>query len=207
MPTTKFNLGCGSQVVDGWTNVDYALGARLAKAPLFRLVNRSLGLFRMEWDERIVLHDLTKAFPWPDGSATVIYSSHTLEHMTRDQGIFFLRECHRILAGGGIIRVLVPDLRHVVDEYIGGRLPADRFVEELGVLYEQPATGWKKHLAPLLHFPHRCMYDVESLCGTMTAQGFVVRPRGAFDSDIADIRAIELEDRTRAAVIVEGVRR
>ena len=30
----KVNLGCGDRVVDGWTNVDYALGARLTRVPL-----------------------------------------------------------------------------------------------------------------------------------------------------------------------------
>jgi len=29
----KLNLGCGNQVVEGWVNVDYALGARFAKIP------------------------------------------------------------------------------------------------------------------------------------------------------------------------------
>ena len=49
----KLNLGCGSQIVDGWVNVDYALGARLFKFPFFRQLNSKVKLFELEWDTRI----------------------------------------------------------------------------------------------------------------------------------------------------------
>ena len=105
----RLNLGCGSCVVPAWTNVDYALGARLAKVPAFRKVNERLGLFHMRWDERIHIHDLRTRFPWRDGSAEAAYSSHTLEHLSRDEGRHFIKECHRVLAPGGVLRVIVPE--------------------------------------------------------------------------------------------------
>jgi hypothetical protein len=37
----KLNLGCGSHVPSGWVNVDYALGAWVAKLPVFSLIIRS----------------------------------------------------------------------------------------------------------------------------------------------------------------------
>ena len=58
----KLNLGCGSPVPEGWTNVDYALGARLVKVPLFRYVNRKLKTFHLDWNKRIFIHDLRKTF-------------------------------------------------------------------------------------------------------------------------------------------------
>jgi len=106
----KLNLGCGSQVVAGWTNVDWAPGARLAKLPLFKAINRKLRFFRADWHKDIVLHDLTRPFPWPEESVDVVYSSHTLEHPSKEEGLKFLKECHRVLRRGGIIRILVPDL-------------------------------------------------------------------------------------------------
>lgn len=116
----KLNLGCGSQVPDGWINVDYALGARFSKIPLFAAINRKLGLFNLDWNEEIYLHDLTTIFPWADSTIDVVYSSHTLEHFTREEGHNFLAECHRVLRENGIIRIVVPDLRHVVVEYLEG---------------------------------------------------------------------------------------
>jgi len=129
----KLHLGCGATTPDGWLNVDYALGARLARVPLWRTVNRRLGVFDMDWDDRIVLHDLTKPFPWPDGAADAVYSSHTLEHLSKQDGLNFLKECYRVLKHGGWIRIVVPDLKCYVDEYLDGTLPAENFVEALGV--------------------------------------------------------------------------
>src|ERR1700683_4765801 len=131
----KLNLGCGSKVLDGWINVDYALGARLARVPLVRALNRKLRLFDLDWDHRIYLHDLSKQFPWADNTIDIVYSSHTLEHFTKEDGQRFIAECHRVLRKDGILRIVIPDLRYIVDRYIEGSIRADDFVENLGVLY------------------------------------------------------------------------
>ena len=52
----KLNLGCGSQVVDGWITVDYALGARVMKVPFARRVNRKLKLFILDCDKYIYIY-------------------------------------------------------------------------------------------------------------------------------------------------------
>ncbi len=202
----KLHLGCGSQVVDGWINVDYALGARFMKVPLLRVFNRKLKLFRLDWNEKIVLHDLTKMFPWGDSSAEIIYTSHTLEHLSKEEGRKFLEECHRVLHKGGIIRVLVPDLRYIVDKYINNRIAADDFVEELGVLYTNKSQGFKRYLSPFVQFPHKCMYDTPRLKRILNELGFDSTSCSAFESRIDDIRLIELEDRAINAVVVEGTK-
>jgi len=203
----KLNLGCGSQVPDGWINVDYAVGARFAKIPFFRALNKKLGLFDLDWNEKIYLHDLTKRFPWQNSTIDVVYCSHTLEHFSQEDGRRFLAECHRVLRENGIIRILVPDLRHYVNEYIEGRIQADHFVEKLDVLYGKDKTGLKKFLAPFIEFPHKCMYNEPRLIAILSETGFEASGRAAFDSDISDIRLIELEGRTENAVIVEGRKR
>jgi len=203
----KLNLGCGSQVTDGWINVDYAPGARFAKIPFFRALNKKLRLFHLDWNEKIYLHDLTKRFPWSDSTIDVVYSSHTLEHLSREDGRTFLAQCHRVLRKNGIIRIVVPDLRHSVVEYIEGRIRADDFVEKLGVLYENSNNVLKKHLAPFIQFPHKCMYDSARLLEILSEIGFEASNRDAFDSAISDLRLVELEERTEHAVVVEGRKR
>jgi len=202
----KLNLGCGQQVLEGWINVDYALGARLATTPVLGATVRALGFFKMRWDPRIHIHDLTKPLPWADGTADVCYTSHTVEHMSRDEGRHLVGEAYRVLRPGGVLRVVVPDLHDVVSRYAGGRLPAENFVEELGVLYGSGKGGLRRALAPVVEFPHRCMYDTDAMCRLLTSSGFIAEPRAAFDSAIDDIRSIEIEDRTVGAVIVEGVK-
>lgn len=202
----KLNLGCGATFVDGWVNVDYSLGARLSKVPLFALVNKRLGIFSSTWDNRIVLHDLTQVFPWGTATVDYCYSSHTLEHLTREQGLFFLRETHRVLKCGGIIRIVVPDLASMVRKYLSGEIRADHFLEEMGVLYGAQKMGLKKILSPFYEFPHKCMYDTPTLMGLMSEVGFSVAKRDAFDSQIPHIDKIELRERTQDAVIVEATK-
>ena len=201
----RLNLGCGSQCIkEGWVNVDYALGARLFKLPLFRSLNQKIRLFNLDWNPEIYIHDLTKPFPWQDESVEVVYSSHTLEHFTKEEGRRFLAECHRVLRPSGIIRIVVPDLRVIIDEYVTGKLNADDFVARLGVLYEPREGPIKSLLARFVQFPHKCMYDVPGLIAILQQLDFDAKERAAFDSDIADIHMIELESRTKNAVIVEG---
>jgi predicted SAM-dependent methyltransferase len=203
----KLNLGCGSQVPDGWINVDYALGARLARVPFFRIFNRKLRLFDLDWDERIYLHDLSKKFPWADNSIDIVYSSHTLEHFTKEDGRRFIAECHRVLRKDGILRIVVPDLRYIVLEYIEGRIRADDFVENLGVLYVNKNNAMKNRLAAFIQFPHKCMYDTLRLSEILREQGFDAEGKAPFESDISKIRIVELKGRTENAVIVEGRKR
>lgn len=203
----KLNLGCGSQVIDGWVNVDYALGTRLVKVPFFRAFNRKARLFDLDWNEKIFIHDLTKKFPWADSSINTVYSSHTLEHFPKEDGRRFLAECQRVLRRNGIIRIVVPDLRHLIEEYLDGRILADNFVERLGVLYDDSNNALKKRLIPFVSFPHKCMYDNSRLMAILDEIGFEASSRVAFDSDIEDIRMVELQERTENAVIVEGRKR
>ena len=201
---TNINLGCGAQIIDGWINVDYSLGAVFAKLPLFSTLNRFSHVFGQEWDPRIRLHDLRKRFPWADDSADVVYASHTLEHFSREDGLRFLRECFRILKPEGVIRILVPDLAHNIAQYNAGHMRADEFVKGLGVLYGLGKTSWKKRLAPLVEYPHKCHYDTPTLVAILQEIGFAARGRQPYESEISGIARIEDEGRTKHAVIVEG---
>ena len=111
----KLHLGCANQIFDGWVNVDYSLGARVANTPLLGSLVEKLGVFSVQWDKRIFLHNLVEEFPWKENEIKVVYSSHTLEHMTREDGARFLSECYRVLEPGGIIRIVVPDLKYYVN--------------------------------------------------------------------------------------------
>ncbi len=203
----RLHLGCGTCTPRGWVNVDYAVGARLARVPALRRACRALGLFHLDWPAGIVIHDLRKPFPWPSGSAEAVYSSHTLEHLSRSQGRQFVLECHRVLRPGGVLRLVVPDLRACVDRYLEGKVDAGEFLATLGVDTEVPGEGWlRRWLAPHVRFPHRCMYDGETLPALLREVGFETELADPFRSRIPDIDALEHAERTTAAVIAEGVK-
>lgn len=85
-----------------------------------------------------------------------------------------------------------------------GGVLADDFVEKLGVLYGNSKNMLKNRLSPFIQFPHKCMYDAPRLLSILSETGFAAVSRAAFESDIGDIRLVELEGRTENAVIVEG---
>jgi SAM-dependent methyltransferase len=203
----KLNLGSGAHAPEGWLNVDWFIGARLARIPVLGWIARTSGWFGLRWPSDVFVHDLRRPFPWQDASADTIYSSHFLEHLSKRDGARFLAECHRVLKPGGIVRIVVPDLRVIVDNYLKGRLAALDFVESLSLGHEAPRDGaLKRLLAPWFRFPHRCMYDSESLLGRLCEAGFEASLRAPFESRIGGLHAVESEARTRDAVIAEGIK-
>lgn len=54
--------------------------------------------------------DVTRALPFADESFDLILLEEVLEHVDKPQGLRLLRECRRILAPGGVVRITTPDL-------------------------------------------------------------------------------------------------
>jgi cephalosporin hydroxylase/predicted SAM-dependent methyltransferase len=89
------NLGCGAHFHPDWLNLD--------------LVPSGPNVQR---------HDLRKPLPFGAGEFSAVYHSHVLEHMRHSEALPFLRECHRVLATGGVLRVAVPDLETIGRLYL-----------------------------------------------------------------------------------------
>ncbi len=88
------NVGCGSKFHKDWVNVDMDSSS-----------------------EEVISTNLIKGIPFPDNTFDVVYHSQVLEHIPKEQAPAFIKECFRVLKPGGIIRVVVPDLENIVDEY------------------------------------------------------------------------------------------
>lgn len=200
----KLNLGCGSATPDGWVNVDFGPGARLNKIPILRYASRFI--FKLDWDSSIFIHDLRQPLPWGDNSVDYIYSSHTLEHLTKIDGEHLAVEAFRVLEPGGVIRIVVPDLRQVVDRYVSGTVDAADFLSLLSAVDTKRRSFLRRVFGMLAGSGHRCMYDAKSLSRLLESVGFEVRSMLPFESEIPDIRSIERPDRTSSAAIVEGMK-
>ncbi len=88
------NIGCGSNLSDEWTNID-----------IFSKKN-------------VDFCDIRKPLPYPNNVFNAVYSSHTLEHLTKDKGEKLILEIYRILKKGGICRIVVPDTEKICIEYL-----------------------------------------------------------------------------------------
>lgn len=49
------------------------------------------------------------ALPFPENQFSFAFSEHVFEHFRFDVACDLLRECHRVLDSGGVLRVVVPD--------------------------------------------------------------------------------------------------
>lgn len=89
-------VGCGS----GMLSAELATIGRVIELCDFsaRILDRAKELFRVSGlpAPRCTLCDITKPFPWPDGSVDVVWSSGVLEHWTDDELRPIVREMARI---------------------------------------------------------------------------------------------------------------
>ena len=100
MSSKYINLGCGKVFVDSsdWWNLDFA--------PATHAVRQANLLGRL---------------PVANETASIVYSSHFLEHVPRSMVPSLLKECLRVMKPGGVLRLVVPDLENLAREYLALR--------------------------------------------------------------------------------------
>ncbi len=91
----RLHLGCGLRVIPGWINIDCFEAEGIA----------------FECDFRDPL-------PFADGAVQMLYSEHVLEHLQEHDAQTLLREGHRVLKPGGLIRLGMPDAEIFIRAYV-----------------------------------------------------------------------------------------
>lgn len=82
----RLNLGCGSNILQGWYNTDLYPG---------------LGASRL---------DFSRPLPFADGTFEAVHCEHTIEHVPKSLALYMCREVLRVLKKGGRFRVVTPGL-------------------------------------------------------------------------------------------------
>src|SRR5262245_12768346 len=124
----RVNLGSGVCVAPGWINVDGNVHALCARWPVtvqrwlhghsdLRNTHSTAEYLRLLRENEFIHHGLHFGVPFDDGKVDVIFSSHVIEHLFRDEAEALLRDAYRTLKKGGLIRIAVPDLEHAVTLY------------------------------------------------------------------------------------------
>jgi len=92
----KLNLGCGSNKIPGYTNVDVEPSC-----------------------EPDLVHDFTKApLPFEDNSVEEILFFHTVEHISKKLHHAIFNEFWRVLKPGGTLIVSYPEFRVCVENWL-----------------------------------------------------------------------------------------
>jgi hypothetical protein len=89
------NLGCGSTFHPRWTNFDC-----FSSSP------------------HVIPCDIRKGLPLNDSSVQAVYSSHLIEHLRPGDACSVTQEAFRVIAPGGTIRLVTPDLETMVRMYL-----------------------------------------------------------------------------------------
>ncbi len=163
----RLNLGCGPKLKDGYLNLD----------------------FHPKADLRL---DLRRRIPLPDDSCHEIFSEHFLEHLEYPEEVDgHLRDCRRLLAPGGTIKLSVPDTEWPLGEYgnpDGSYLAAcarehwhpedcTTVLEHLNYHFRQRWTGTSR-----MDFQcHRFAYDFETIEQALIRGGFTEVRRREFE--------------------------
>ena len=97
------NLGCGARFHRDWVNVDSFAA-----------------------DPSVISHDLLQGIPFESETFDVVYHSHFIEHIGVREARSVMRECHRVLKPGGMIRVVAPDMEYNAKLYLESLAEAAR---------------------------------------------------------------------------------
>jgi ubiquinone/menaquinone biosynthesis C-methylase UbiE len=89
----KLHLGCGMKKIDDFLHIDIMEAAHID-----------------------ICHKVDE-LPFPNNTASLIYASHVLEHFGRFEVEGVLKEWHRVLMKGGVLRLAVPNFAAVVAMY------------------------------------------------------------------------------------------
>jgi len=213
------NVGCGPVCPEGWLSLDGSWQAWLAgRGTLSRLARLLTGRAVGHWPSGIVCRDVRTGLGVAPASAAVVFSSHLIEHLHRDEALALLRDAHRALRPGGVCRIVTPDLAGLVDAYVQARathpFAADRLQEALllhpsGPPRTGPLLSWYRAMTAFDH--HKWVYDAASLAALFREAGFE-EPRTCahLESEIPRARLAQVEQPDRvcggAGICVEARR-
>lgn len=144
----KLHLGCGEVRFNDWINID---------------LNENL-------KDTDIIWDLAWGIPVEESSCGLIFSEHMLEHLSADAGLAFLRECHRALQPGGVVRIAMPSLDVLIEKvYLGNWREQDWLT--------WPDYQFIKTRAEMMNiffrwWGHQWIYDREELHRRLREAGF-----------------------------------
>ena len=145
----RLHVGCGRQLLDGWINIDGY---------------HRPGVLKLNLPDGLA--------GFSDNSARYIYTSHFVEHISYpDEASDFMRECHRVLAPGGVLRVVVPGIEKIIRAYVEDD---QAFFDIQASMHPEWCSTPLEHLMYALQQDgeHKYGYDFRTMHKLMSRAGF-----------------------------------
>ncbi len=207
----NINIGCGNRITKSYINYDNSFSVRLKNLPLFfikiiyqfRIIAKQhYDYLKFIKDNDILYCDARIKIPLENYSVDNVYSSHTFEHLRYEDGDKFLNECYRVLKKDGGIRLIVPNLRLKIEDYIKLK-DADDFFFQLGFFQDSHIefNKFKKFIRNIINdgSGHRHMYDENSIKKKLIKNGFK-NPKilNAGQTTLKDLGELDLYERSNS---------
>jgi len=180
-PPHKLHVGCGNIRFEGWINVD----------------------LNAHFDTVDVLWDITRKFPANGESCSLIYSEHLIEHLPVDLAVAFFADAYRLLQPGGVIRIAMPSLSHLVRYYLSDnwrdqewlKSPKYQYIKTPAEMLNVSFRGWG----------HLWLYDEVELQRRLREAGFAEIRNAAWGvSTVNDLA--NRESRKDSLLICEAIK-
>lgn len=191
----KLNLGCGPTGINGWINYDFGMLPFLNKTGFLGFFVK-LGLLKKDYLLRwpkFEMVDIRKVLPLEDKTIDYIYCSHVLEHFEKWEAKNILLESRRVLKTGGIIRIVLPDIEKIINNYSATK--SDEFCRIW--------WGYDKDIKPKSFFDklsrlfirgHQWMYNKVAFKEILKECGFRdIRLLSIGKGNVPDIKKLDLE--------------
>jgi len=150
--TTKLHLGSSNHLLKGWLNTDLCPG------------------------KDVMMLDATASYPFESDSFDFVYSEHMIEHLPYDAALKMLKECHRVLKPGGVIRIVTPDLAKILNIYPQPKDSlGERYLDWMSTTFT-PGVSENQTTHVVNSFfrlwGHQFLYDAGTLTTTLIKCGF-----------------------------------
>lgn len=145
----RLHIGAGPKRLEGWLNSDLISGD--------------------------VYLDLGRPLPLPEASMAFVFGEHVIGSLSEAVGAALMREAHRVLRPGGVLRLTTPDLAKLISLYRDENPVVDRddFIRFLGEVTGKPDRRPAQMLNDLLRlWGIRYTYDEEDLVAKLCEAGF-----------------------------------
>lgn len=100
---TKLNLGCGSDVKEGYTNFDMSIS--------------DVVLQHTKGETSIIIGDILDIHEFPSNFFTEVYAQMVFEHIHLHVVPTVLYQLHCVMAPGAKLIIIVPDFTHIIESF------------------------------------------------------------------------------------------
>lgn len=190
--------GCGStSCPEGWINFDASPTLFLQRMPI--VGSLFLGILKPRFPDNILFGDILHGLPIMKDSCKGIYCSHVLEHLSFDDFRLAIKNTHNYLAPNGLFRLIMPDLKYFIEQYIISN-NSDSSIEFMGnsllgvTKRDRSLSGFLRNFYGNSH--HLWLWDYESTKRELVNAGFKVIRRAQY-LDSIDQKFNEVDDESR----------